>query len=76
MTKKVNIGILDYGFVQSTFHLPCYKEISTANVVAVGGRRKEVAEEFANKWGIKKKSILEKILSKSYVQILKLKWRT
>jgi predicted dehydrogenase len=52
--KEVNIGILGYGFVQSTFHMPCYKEISAANVVAVGGRRKENAEKFANTWGIKK----------------------
>jgi predicted dehydrogenase len=52
--RKVNIGILGYGFVQSTFHMPCYKEIPNANVVAVGGRRKETAEEFANLWGIRK----------------------
>ena len=54
MVKEVNIGILGYGFVQSTFHMPCYKEISAAKVVAVGGRRKENAKKFANTWGIKK----------------------
>ncbi len=51
--RKVNVGILGYGFVQS-FHLPCYKEILEANVVAVGGRKKETVEKFANKWRIKK----------------------
>jgi len=52
--KKLNIGILGYGFVLSTFHMPCYKEIGEANVVAVGGRRKEAAEKFAKTWGVKK----------------------
>jgi len=51
--KMVNVGILGYGFVESNFHMPCYKEISTANVVAVAGRGKEVAE-FAASWGINK----------------------
>lgn len=51
---KVNIGILGYGFVESNFHMPCYREIPAANVVAVGGRRKEAAEEFASTWEIKK----------------------
>lgn len=73
MTKKVNIGILGYGFVQSTFHMPCYKEISTSNVVAVGGRKKEVAEEFANTWGIKKiysgEDFVEKLCADPEVEV-------
>ena len=73
MTKKVNVGILGYGFVQSTFHMPCYKEISTANVVAVGGRKKEVAEEFANTWGIKKiysgEDFVEKLCADPEVEV-------
>jgi predicted dehydrogenase len=52
--KKVNIGILGYGFVESTFHMPCYREIAEANVVAVGGRRKALAEDFAKNWNVKK----------------------
>ena len=73
MTKKVNVGILGYGFVQSTFHMPCYKKISTANVVAVGGRKKEVAEEFANTWGIKKiysgEDFVEKLCADPEVEV-------
>jgi len=49
----VSIGLLGYGFVQSAFHMPCYKEISEANIVAVGGRRKETVNEFAKSWGVK-----------------------
>jgi predicted dehydrogenase len=52
--RAVNIGVLGYGFVQSTFHLPCYKEIAEANVVAVGGRRKDASKKVAEKFGIKK----------------------
>ena len=51
--RKVNVGVLGYGFVQSAFHMPCYKEIPEADVIAVGGRRKDAVEEFASNWGIK-----------------------
>ncbi len=51
---KVNVGILGYGFVQTTFHLPCYKEMMEANVLALGGRREEMARETARKFGIAK----------------------
>jgi predicted dehydrogenase len=54
MTRKVNIGVLGYGFVESNFHLPCYKEIVKADVVAVGGLKKRATEEFAKTWKIKK----------------------
>lgn len=52
--NKVNIGVLGYGFVQSTFHLPCYKEIEDAQVLAIGGRKRGVAEEVAKKFGVEK----------------------
>jgi predicted dehydrogenase len=54
LTRKVNVGVLGYGFVESNFHLPCYKEIVEANVVAVGGPKKKATEEFARVWRIKK----------------------
>jgi len=53
--------------------MPCYKKISTANVVAVGGRKKEVAEEFANTWGIKKiysgEDFVEKLCADPEVEV-------
>ncbi len=52
--KKVNIGVLGYGFVQSVFHMPCYKEIPEANIVAIGGRRKEAIKEISSAYGVKK----------------------
>ena len=74
MVKTVNVGILGYGFVQSFFHMPCYKEIPQANVVAVGGRRKEALVEFANRWGIKKTyfgdDFIEKLCADSKVEVV------
>jgi len=52
--RKVRIGVLGYGFVQSTFHMPCYSEIAEAEVIAIGGRRKGAAEKLAKEWGVKK----------------------
>ena len=51
---KVNFGILGYGFVQSVFHMPCYKEIPEANVVAVGGRTNGSVKEFGRTWNIRR----------------------
>lgn len=74
MVKKVNVGILGYGFVESFFHMPCYKEIPQANVVAVGGRRKESLVEFADRWRIKKTyfgdDFIEKLCADSRVEVV------
>jgi len=72
--KKVNVGVLGYGFVQSVFHMPCYKEIPDANVVAVGGRRKEVAKEFAKRWEVKKtysgENFIQKLCADPEVEVV------
>jgi predicted dehydrogenase len=72
--KVVSVGILGYGFVESSFHMPCYREMSTANVVAVGGRRKEGAEEFASTWGIKKiysgEDFIEKLCANRQIDVV------
>lgn len=54
MAKILKIGLLGTGFVQDTFHMPCYREIDMGNVVAVAGRTKDKTENFAKRWGIKK----------------------
>jgi len=72
--KKVNVGVLGYGFVQTTFHLPCYKEIAEANLLAIGGRRKERVEESAKKFGIKKvysgKDFIERLCSDPEIDVV------
>jgi predicted dehydrogenase len=72
--KKVNVGILGYGFVQSTFHIPCYREIPEANVVAVGGHRKEGIKELAESHGIKKiyfgDDFIEKLCADPEVEVV------
>lgn len=71
---KVNVGVLGYGFVQSTFHLPCYKEIMEANVAAIGGRQRGIAEETAKKFGIKKvysgEDFVEKLCSNPEIDVV------
>jgi len=64
MAKIVKIGVLGYGFVQDTFHLPCYSEIPDVRVVALGGRNKEKAALVARKFGVKKTYHGEDFLSK------------
>ncbi len=72
--KKVNVGVLGYGFVQSLFHVPCYREVPEANVVAVGGRRKEGVKEFADSHGIKKvyfgDDFIEKLCADPEVEVV------
>jgi predicted dehydrogenase len=74
MVKKVNVGILGYGFVESFFHMLCYKEIPQASVVAVGGRRKEALVAFAERWGIKNiyfgDDFVEKLCADSRVDVV------
>ena len=69
MGKTVKVGVLGYGFVQETFHLPCYLEIPGADVVAIGGRSKERATHVAKKFGVKKSTTV-RTSSRGYVQIV------
>jgi len=54
MAKTVKVGVLGYGFVQETFHLPCYQEIANTDVVVIGGRSREKATAVAKKFGVKR----------------------
>jgi len=72
--KRVNVGVLGCGFVQSVFHMPCYKEIPEANIAAVGGRRKEAVEEFSKNWGIERsysgQDFVEKLCADPEVEVV------
>jgi len=72
--KKVNVGVLGYGFVQATFHLPCYQEIAEANVLAIAGRRREKAGETAKKFGIRRvysgEDFIEKLCSDPEIDVI------
>ena len=74
MLKKINVGVLGYGFVQSEFHMPCYKEIPEANVTAIGGHRREAVEKFADRWRVKKTysgdDFVEKVCADSEVEVV------
>ena len=72
--RRVNVGVLGYGFVQETFHLPSYMEISEANVLAIAGRKKGKAEDVARKFGIQKvysgDDFIEKICSDPEIDVI------
>jgi len=50
----VKIGVLGAGFVTNTFHMPSFREIEGAQVVAAFSHRKETVEEFAKRWNVPK----------------------
>lgn len=72
--KKINVGILGHGFVQSELHMPCYKEIPEANVTAVGGRKSGAVKEFAERWKINKtysgNDFIEKLCTSPEVDVV------
>ena len=74
MAKTVKVGVLGYGFVQETFHLPCYMEIANAEVVAIGGRNKSKATTAAKKFGVKRvyagENFLEELCSDPDVEVV------
>lgn len=67
-------GVLGYGFVVTTFHLPCLNEIAEAEVVAIGGRRQAVAEEVAKQFGVRRaysdEDFIEKLCSDPDVDVV------
>ncbi len=72
--KRVKIGVLGTGFIQDTFHLPCYQDIPEADVVAIGGIPRIQAEQVAKKFGIKKvfsgDDYIEKLISEPDVEVV------
>jgi predicted dehydrogenase len=53
--KKANIGVIGSGFVHDVYHMPAYRSIPEANVVAVCAATRDKVESFAGRWGIKKR---------------------
>ena len=72
--RQVNIGLLGYGFVHSTFHMPSYREISNANVMAVAGPKAAKVQKFAKTWGIKKtysgEDFIEKLCENPEIEVV------
>ena len=53
--NRVNIGLVGGGFIHDTYHMPAYRSIPEANVVAACAATKEEVEAFADRWCIKKR---------------------
>ncbi len=52
-SKKLKVGIIGTGFVTDELHLPAFRSISDAEIVAVAGHDPKKVSEFASKWRIK-----------------------
>ena len=52
--RPVKVGMLGAGFVANTFHMPSFREIEGAQVVAAFSYRKDIVEQFAKTWNIPK----------------------
>jgi predicted dehydrogenase len=52
MVSKARVGVLGTGFVQEAYHMPSFREIDVAEVVAVFGRNEATTSNFAKRWGI------------------------
>ena len=74
MGRTVKVGVLGYGFVQETFHLPCYLEIPNAEVVAIGGRSKEKVTRVAEKFRVKRvyhgEGFLQRLCSDQEIEVV------
>jgi predicted dehydrogenase len=52
MAKRVRVGLAGSGFVADSSHMPSYREIESAEIVAVSGRNQNRTEQFARRWSI------------------------
>jgi predicted dehydrogenase len=57
--SKANIGVIGTGFIQNVYHMPAYRSIPEANVVAACATTRDKVESFADRWAIKKRYYTE-----------------
>jgi len=53
--RKINVGLIGCGFIHNVYHMPAFRAIPEANVVAACAATKEEVEPFADRWGIKRR---------------------
>jgi len=53
--RKINIGLLGCGFIHNVYHMPAFRSIPEANVVAACAATKQEVEPFADRWKIQKR---------------------
>jgi len=53
--RKINIGLLGCGFIHNVYHMPAFRSIPEANVVAACAATQQEVEPFADRWKIGKR---------------------
>ena len=74
MAKRVGIGLAGAGFVADSSHMPSYREIEGANIIAVSARNEGRTARFAKRWSIKNtyygESALEKLCRDPKIDVI------
>jgi predicted dehydrogenase len=74
LPHNIKIGLVGTGFVQDSFHMPAYKNIEGAKVVAVAGRSAKKTEAFAKRWQIRKtyygESAIERLCADDEIELV------
>jgi len=53
--RKMNVGLIGCGFIHNVYHMPAFRAIPEASVVAACAATREEVEPFADRWGIRKR---------------------
>jgi len=53
--NRINVGLIGCGFIHNVYHMPAFRSIPEANVVAACAATKQKVETFADRWGIKRR---------------------
>ena len=53
--RKINVGLIGCGFIHNVYHMPAFRAIPEANVVAACAATREEVETFADRFRIKKR---------------------
>ena len=53
--KRINIGLIGCGFIHNVYHMPAFRNIPEANIVAACAGTKQKVDSFADRWEIAKR---------------------
>ena len=52
--KKIKVGVIGCGFIHNVYHMPAFRRIPEAEVVAACAATKQEVQPFADRWHISK----------------------
>lgn len=53
--RKIRVGVIGCGFIHNVYHMPAFRSIADAEVVAACAATKQDVMPFADRWGIRKR---------------------